>query len=815
MAPLSATGHGEKQNQTRLFLNGVWLGTVAVQDTADFVDRLRKAKRSGVIHIHTSIVWKAAHGEIWISCEAGRFIRPVYYAPAVREILSSADLLAKVNTLKSWDELLLWETPSGKNLVEYIDPGETEGTYIAMTPADALKDAATIHCEIHPSAMLGTLASNIPFPDHNQSPRNAYQSSMGKQAMGIYALNYRERFDALSHVLCYPQTPLVNPYMAKYYGSNKMLYGQNIIVAIMTYGGYNQEDSIMINRGALDRGLFRSIFYRTYKDEEKKNQSSGEEERFCRPDVGLTKQLRHANYDKLADDGFVPEQVFVDNDDILIGKVVPLKVPTGMVLPAGSKKYRDVSRMMKNNETGYVDKIFKNRNGEGYSFVKIRMRQDRIPEIGDKFCLSADHDVLTEGRGWVGIASLKHDDLVAQLNIETKKVEYVKPKARLSFNHDGPMYEVLCDAGSLLVSPEHKLYIGAKDAQPYLEKAEDLYNKFGGKKYYMYDELNQQHTIVKMRRHESNPGGKIYCVTVPSHIFLVRRIRTSDDESFAETPFWTGNSSRHGQKGTCGLILKPEDMPRTSSGLVPDIIINPHAIPSRMTIAQLLETLLGKLACHVGALGDGSPFNNVSAEAIADLLQNHYGLEPYSNELLYNGQNGRLQEINVFMGPCFYQRLRHCSQDKIHSRASGPLVMLTRQPAEGRAREGGLRFGEMERDCVAAHGVSEFTKERFMECSDQFPCYICKRCGLLAVANPKDNLWSCVRCNNTTDFSAVQIPYASKLFLQELESMCITSRMITEGELKPTDKHYSKLPALEELDEYGEELEGDEAWSNE
>jgi len=189
---------------------------------------------------------------------------------------------------------------------------------------------------------------------------------------------------------------------------------------------------------------------------------------------------------------------------------------------------------------------------------------------------------------------------------------------------------------------------------------------------------------------------------VPNHVFLTRRINISEHPSYAETAFWTGNSSRHGQKGTCGLILKPEDMPRTASGLVPDIIINPHAIPSRMTIAQLLETLLGRLGCEVGALGDGSPFNNVSAEAIADLLQNHYGLEPYSNELLYNGQNGRLQEINVFMGPCFYQRLRHCSQDKIHSRASGPLVMLTRQPAEGRAREGGLRFGKICRSAPAA-----------------------------------------------------------------------------------------------------------------
>jgi DNA-directed RNA polymerase II subunit RPB2 len=667
LRPLTASSHGEKQKLTKVFLNGIWVGTYTPAETAGAVDDLRKAKRAGVVHIHTSIVWKMAIGEVWISTEPGRFIRPVYYAPALREVLSSPVLLKQIESLKSWDALLLWESPSGKHLVEYIDPGETEGTLIAMNPPEVLTGTQT-HCEIHASSILGTLASNIPFPDHNQSPRNAYQSSMGKQAMGVYALNYRERFDALGHVLSYPQVPFVNPYMAKYYGADKMLYGQNVVVAIMTYGGYNQEDSIMINRGALDRGLFRSIFYRTYKDEEKKNQSSGEEERFCKPDVALTKQLRHANYDKLGEDGFVPEQMYVDNDDILIGKVVPLRVPTGMVLPTGSKKFRDVSRMMKNNETGYVDKIFKNRNGEGYSFVKIRMRQDRIPEVGDKF------------------------------------------------------------------------------------------------------------------------------------------------------------SSRHGQKGTCGLILKPEDMPQTQSGIIPDIIINPHAIPSRMTIAQLLETLLGKLCCEAGAVGDGSPFNSaVSAEQIGDVLQNQYGLEPYSNEILYNGMTGRMQEIKVFMGPCFYQRLRHCSQDKIHSRASGPLVMLTRQPAEGRAREGGLRFGEMERDCVAAHGVAEFTKERFMECSDMFPCTVCRRCGMLAVANPKEHMMTCARCANTTDFAQVQIPYASKLFLQELESMCITSRLITEGEMKPMDKHYSKyLETLDVLDEEdgeeGEDGEGEDedlAWSEE
>jgi DNA-directed RNA polymerase II subunit RPB2 len=338
----------------------------------------------------------------------------------------------------------------------------------------------------------------------------------------------------MAHILSYVEKPFVSPFMSKFYGAQSLPCGQNIIVAIMTYSGYNQEDSNMINRAALDRGRFRSIFYRTYKDEERKNQSSGEEERFCNPDPINTKQLKNANYNKLAADGFVPENSYVDSDDILIGKVVPIRATNGA---PSDKKFRDVSRTPRNNEVGYVDKIYKNRNGEGYSFAKIRMRQDRIPEIGDKF------------------------------------------------------------------------------------------------------------------------------------------------------------SSRHGQKGTVGMILNPEDMPQTASGITPDIIINPHAIPSRMTIAQLMETLLGKMCARAGALGDGTPFNSTTVDDISRIMRDEYGLEPHGNEIMYNGFTGRMMETSIFIGPCYYQRLRHCSADKLHSRASGPLVMLTRQPAEGRAREGGLRFG--------------------------------------------------------------------------------------------------------------------------
>ena len=631
LVPLNQTSAEEKHNHTRLFVNGAWLGILKNKDAMKTLESLRYAKRSGRIHIQTGIIWRAALREIWITTEAGRMLRPLMFANTIREIASDKEgiLKASVDNLKTWEEILVWESPGKNHLIEYIDPGETESSYIAVYPADIIehKDRSYTHSEIHPSTVLGTLASNIPFPDHNQSPRNSYQAAMGKQAMGMYALNFRERFDAMAHLLCYPQVPFVSPFMSKFYGAQAMPSGQNIIVAIATYTGYNQEDSVIINRASIERGLFRSIFYRTYKDEERKNQSSGEEERFSNPDTSTTRQMKNANYEKLGENGFVPENQFVNSDDILIGKVVPMRIPTGMVVPAGAKKYRDVSKTMRNNESGWVDRIFRNRNGEGYSFAKVRVRQDRVPEIGDKF------------------------------------------------------------------------------------------------------------------------------------------------------------SSRHGQKGTLGMILQSEDMPQTASGLVPDMIINPHCIPSRMTIAHIMETLLGKMSCELGCLGDGSPFNDVTLDGIQKILRDKLGMEPAGNEILYNGYTGKMMDTSIFVGPCYYQRLRHCSADKLHSRASGPLVMLTRQPAEGRAREGGLRFGEMERDCVAAHGISEFTKERLMECSDLFRCWSCQDCGLIAIVNPREGIWNCRGCGNTTNFSAIEIPYAYKLLLQELETMCISSRIITQQKL--------------------------------
>jgi hypothetical protein len=271
---------------------------------------------------------------------------------------------------------------------------------------------------------------------------------------------------------------MVSSFMSRHYGAQELPAGQNIVVAIMTYTGYNQEDSNMINRASLDRGRFRSIFYRTYKDEERKNQSSGEEERFCRPDPTETKHIKNAKYDKIAEDGFVPRNTYVTPDDILIGKVVPLRVPTGAVLPAGAKKSRDVSKMPRNNESGYVDKIYKNRNGEGYSFVKIRMRQDRIPEIGDKFsCYDPSTDVLTD-KGWIHFADLTMKHKVATLMEDGQSMRYTTPLEVMSYDFKGEMYSIQSNHVDLVVTPNHRMYVGNRDGDRFdFKLAEELYGK--------------------------------------------------------------------------------------------------------------------------------------------------------------------------------------------------------------------------------------------------------------------------------------------------------------------------------------------------
>ena len=601
----------------KVIINGSWIGIA--KSPIELYNDLKAKKYKGIINIYTSIIFDYSKKEICVCNDAGRLARPILRVKDKKLILTP-DIINKINKHElKWDDLVN-TTKLDDSIIEYIDPAEQNTSLIAMKP-NVLSTGHPnyTHCEIHPSTIFGILASCIPFPEHNQSPRNTYQCAMGKQAMGVYVTNYNNRMDKTAYVLNYPMRPLVDTRVMNLIQLNNIPSGSPVIVAIMTYGGYNQEDSILFNKGSIDRGLFQATIYHTEKDEDKK--IHGDEEIRCKPDPSKTKSMKFGNYNKLNSSGVIPENTLIENRDIIISKMIPIKENrndhTKVI------KYEDQSRIYRTSEETYVDKNCIERNGDGYNFCKVRLRAVRKPVIGDKF------------------------------------------------------------------------------------------------------------------------------------------------------------SSRHGQKGTIGNIIPEEDMPFTKSGVKPDIIINPHAIPSRMTIAQLKETLLGKVLLELGLFGDGTSFGEFDVKEISNELLK-LGYESNGNEIMYNGSTGDMLETSIFIGPCFYQRLKHMVNDKQHSRSIGPMVNLTRQPAEGRSRDGGLRFGEMERDCMISHGASRFTKERIYDASDKFSVYVCKKCGMIASHNNKTHIHKCNTCGNRVDFAYVEIPYSCKLLFQELTTMNIAPRIITE-----------------------------------
>ena len=531
-------------DKVKVFINGAWVGIT--DSPQELYLMLKDKKYKGIINIYTSIVFDYKLKEIRVCNDSGRLSRPLLRVKD-KNILLSNDIVEKLKVSElNWDNLLT-SSKIDESILEYIDPEEQSWAMIATKPKDIIQKDDKIykytHCEIHSSTIFGVLASCIPFPEHNQSPRNTYQCAQSKQAMGIYVTNYENRMDKTAYVLNYPTRPLVDTRIMNMIQLNKIPSGTNVIVAIMTHTGYNQEDSLLINQGSIDRGMALVTVYHTEKDEDKQK-INGDEEIRCKPDASKTKGMKFGNYNKVNSKGVIPENTLVENGDIIISKVTPIKENrndhTKVI------KFEDQSRKIKTTEETYIDKNYIDRNGEGYNFAKVRLRTLRKPVIGDKF------------------------------------------------------------------------------------------------------------------------------------------------------------SSRHGQKGTVGNIIPECDMPFTSSGLKPDIIINPHAIPSRMTIGQLKETLLGKVLVELGLFGDGTSFGEFDVKDICkELLK--LGYESNGNEIMYNGLTGEQHDCSVFIGPVFYQRLKHMVNDKAHSRSNGPMVNLTRQPAEGRSRDGGLRFGEMERDCAWYH----------------------------------------------------------------------------------------------------------------
>ena len=420
----------------------------------------------------------------------------------------------------------------------------------------------------------------------------------------------------ISQVLYHPQTPICTTESMKYNNMINLPNGENVIVAIMSYTGYNIEDSLIFNQGAIDRGIFRVDTLKKYYSEIKKNPSTSQDDIFTKPDRNKVTGMKSANYEKLQEDGTVPEETEIKNNDAIIGKISPI-LPTGK----DNKVYADDSEIYKNNIPAVIDRVHSDiYNNDGYPIRNVRVRMERKPIIADKF------------------------------------------------------------------------------------------------------------------------------------------------------------ASRYGQKGTIGIALPQRDMPFTESGIVPDLIMNPHSIPTRMTMGQLLETITGKIGAEEGKFIDATPFNNYDVNDIPETMKK-LGFDEYGTEKMYCGITGQEIETKIFIGPVYYMRLKHMVLDKVHSRAKGPRQALVRQPLEGRTRAGGLRIGWMEKDSMLAHGASQFLKEKLVECSDIDSFHVCNDCGVIVSKVKDKNYYVCEPCNNHTRISQVSLPYATKLLFQELMSVNILPKI--------------------------------------
>ena len=572
-----------------LFHNGAPVGRIT--DTRQLLNTLREARRARTISSDTCVAYEDENVYVWT--DSGRVSRPVF-------VVRDGKLCVTKEQAADLDAgRLRWSDLFSLGVVENLSIYEEEHAFIALTPEKL--SAEHTHCELDPALILGTLASTIPYPDHNQSPRNVYQAAMGKQAMGVYASNFAQRFDTCGHIMHYPQRPLVTTRVAKALCGDVLPAGTQAIVAIMCFGGYNQEDSLLFNRSAIERGFGRSTTYRTYSSSNASTRQAPASE-FKKAETVFDDTT--STLDK---DGLAVPNTYIDK-----GKAIFCNVTPGKKFP----------HIIKNKKAaGVVDATILFQNANGGQTAKTRIREQRIPEIGDKF------------------------------------------------------------------------------------------------------------------------------------------------------------SSRHGQKGTVGMMYSQEDLPFTAEGIVPDIIVNPHAIPSRMTIGHVTECVASKLAALTGTRVDATAFSHDSVEAICGMLRDA-GYSEDCKEVMYHPHTGKPLKGRVFIGPTFYQRLKHMVGDKMHARAKGKIVGLTRQPVDGRANGGGLRWGEMERDCGVAHGASAVLHERMMISSDAYDATICEKCGLIGtVVLNQDNETVCHMCGGN-GVHTVQMPYAGKLMMQELMSMGISPKLI-------------------------------------
>ena len=651
----------------KVFVNGNWVGVVGRPSETE--KAIKAHRRSALIPIYTSVSWEIATNIIHISTDAGRLCRPIFYMDGEKASFARKPILEKLESNNfTWSELVtgfapkkgdfdvakhclymkvseLYQTDqldalaATKAIVEYIDTAEEETALIAFD-SSKLEAKPYTHLEIHPSLIFGVMGNQVVFPENNPLPRDLFACGQMRQAVSLYHSNFQTRIDKMGVVLNNGQIPLVKSRYLEKINKEQHPYGENVIVAIMCYGGYNVEDSILFNEGSVKRGLFRTTYYNSYetREESSKVGNSQVDAHFANVEgtnvVGMKPGF---DYGDLDEHGLIKENTMLDDKKVLIGKVM-----TNLVNPDTSV---DASIFPKKGQLGYVDKAFITEGEAGFRLAKVRVRDERIPSIGDKFC------------------------------------------------------------------------------------------------------------------------------------------------------------SRCGQKGTVGLVIPEENMPFTDEGIRPDIIINPHALPSRMTIGQLVETQMGKACAIFGGFGDCTAFMNKGPkDKMFGSMLRESGYHSSGCQVMYNGESGEQMSAEIYIGPTYYMRLKHMVKDKINYRARGPRTVLTRQTVQGRANDGGLRVGEMERDGIAAHGASKFLQESMLVRGDEYFMAVCNQTGMVAIYNDSYNLFLSpfadgpIKFTGTLDdglniqnvskfgrsFSVLRIPYALKLLIQELQTMNVQMRIITD-----------------------------------
>jgi DNA-directed RNA polymerase subunit B len=604
-----------RTSSAKVFVDGIIAGYC--RDPEGLASEIRKLRREAKISSEVNVAYYPAvtpssRPELYVNCDEGRVRRPLLIVENGKPKITESH----IERLRR-DEIL-WEDLVKEGVIEYLDADEEENSLVALDQ-NRIVDKTT-HLEIAPYTILGICASIIPFSEHNQSPRNAYESAMSKQALGVFSTSLFNRVDSRSHLLQYPQSPLVTTKPSEIISFDTRPSGQNCVVAIMSFQGYNMEDAFIINKSSVERGLGRSYFFRVY-EAECRQYLGGLRDKFEIPDPAVRGYRGERYYRLLEEDGIITVESPATGNVVLIGRTSPPRfLEEYREFEVRGPTRRDSSVCMRPSESGVVDFVSVSESMEGNKLVKAKVRDLRIPELGDKF------------------------------------------------------------------------------------------------------------------------------------------------------------ASRHGQKGVVGLLVPREDMPFTADGVVPDIIINPHAMPSRMTMGQLVESIGGKVASLRGSAVDGTPFANEKAASIREMLLK-LGFQSGGKEVMYSGLTGSKLVAEIFMGVVYYQKLHHMVADKMHARARGQVQMLTRQPTEGRARGGGLRFGEMERDCLIGHGASALLRDRLLEESDRAIVLVCENCGLLGYYDIKQNRYTCRICGEKAVISPVAMSYAFKLLTQELMSLGIAPRI--------------------------------------